>query len=83
MQSSEPSPHRQATVVGTVIAAFGSVDWIAWLALRGADPAARTTILSTLTGLVLALGRASTRLLALRFSVRSNTEDQAPADTKF
>jgi len=71
-------PARSSLVLrgGTLLAVLGSLDWIAWLSLRGADPALRATIISALTGLALVLSRASTRLLSLHIGDASGSQDE-------
>jgi hypothetical protein len=57
--SDRPAPASAAVV----LAVLGSVDWIAYLALRSAGPAVCAAIIGALTTLALALGRACSRLL--------------------
>lgn len=61
--SDRPAP---AVAVVLALAVLGSVDWIAYLALRSAGPAVAAAVLGALTTLALALGRACSRLLGDR-----------------
>jgi hypothetical protein len=57
-------PDRSAPFAALVVlAVLGSLDWIAYLALRSAGPVVCAATVSALTTLALALGRACVRLL--------------------
>ena len=69
-----------ALLVVTVLSVLSSVDWIAWLSLRDTNAGVRAAILSALTSLVLALGRAATRLLSMHRDARGKKADKNTAN---